>query len=172
MKTALIIIGFDGFQDTEFQVPYTALQESGVEVQIASQKVGIATGKYGAQQEVDIDLTQAAKKSYDAVIFIGGPGATVFQEDQLAHQIAKTTQDQGQILAAICIAPTILAKAGVLKDKRATVWNKDGETSDLIESYGAKYVDKDLVVDGKLITASGPEAAERFAQEIVNQIFV
>jgi protease I len=76
------------------------------------------------------------------------------------------------VLAAICWAPTILAKAGLLKGKKATVWvGPDAEyakdTSEVLGDFGAEYVGKGCVVDGKVVTADGPATAKEMAQEIV-----
>jgi protease I len=63
----------------------------------------------------------------------------------------------------------ILAKAGVLKEKRATVWSSplDRGPVRILKENGAIYEDKDVVQDGKIITANGPGAAEEFGQKLV-----
>ena len=72
-------------------------------------------------------------------------------------------------MAAICIAPEILAKAGVLKEKKATVWSSsiDQGPVEFLENEGAEHVEEPVVVDGKIITGNGPEAATEFGQKIV-----
>jgi len=56
--------------------------------------------------------------NYDAVVFVGGGGATEYFNDSIAHKIVKESIAKGKVLAAICIAPNILANAGVLKGKK------------------------------------------------------
>ena len=77
--------------------------------------------------------------------------------------------EKQKILAAICIAPAILAKAGVLEGKNATVWSSvlDKGPIKILEENGANYVEKDVVVDGNIITANGPQAASEFGRKIV-----
>jgi protease I len=100
----------------------------------------------------------------DAIIFIGGGGAEQYFNDITAHQLLKSAKEKGKIYGAICIAPVILANAGLLKDKNATVFSSEIET---IKNAGAIYSTDDVVVDGKLVTANGPAAAKRFGEAIV-----
>ncbi len=107
----------------------------------------------------DVDVSQ-----FEKVAFIGGPGAVNFINDSEAHRIARQTVEQGKKLGAICIAPTILARAGVLKGKQATVWDSGGEQAALIESEGASYTGENVTRDGDIVTANGPPAAEEFGR--------
>lgn len=172
MKKALIIIAQEGFQDQEFSVPYEKLQENGVEVEIASKETGKAVGKFGKEVEAKIALSDVNVDNYDVVIFIGGPGAVNYQQDYNAHRIAQEAVSKGKILAAICIAPTILAEAGVLEGVSATCWNgSDGTQGLLLQDRGANFTNEELTVDGNIITANGPEAAEKFANKILEKLF-
>jgi protease I len=73
----------------------------------------------------------------------------------------------GRPVAAICIAPVILAKAGLLTHKKATVFSSEIET---IEELGAYYTGMDVTVDGNIITAYGPQSTLRFAKRIADSI--
>ncbi len=73
-------------------------------------------------------------------------------------------------MGAICIAPTILAYAGVLEGKKATVWNQDGKQAEILTKNGAEFVDELVVVDGKIVTANGPPAAEAFGKKILEML--
>jgi len=103
------------------------------------------------------------------VVFVGGPGATEYVDDAQAHKVAQDAVAQDKVLAAICIAPEILAKAGVLKEKKATVWSSVADRGPIkvLEDGGAEYVDQNVVQDGKMITANGPAAAKDFGKTIV-----
>jgi protease I len=84
--------------------------------------------------------------------------------------LAKETIEKDKILAAICISPVILANAGVLKGKKATVWSSplDKNPIRILKNGGAIYKDALVVVDGKIVTANGPEAAKEFGEALVS----
>lgn len=170
MKRILFIIALEGFQDHEFSIPYEILKTN-YEIIVAGNHSGTANGKFGKQvviQKVLSDIHDV--HDLDAVIFIGGPGAVNYQNDKNAHRLAKDILNKGKLLAAICIAPTILAKAGLLKGRKATVWNGDGRQGKMLQRMGADFTDEDVTIDDNLITANGPPAAEKFAEAIVNYL--
>ena len=80
--------------------------------------------------------------------------------------MARSFAEAGKVVAAICIAPVILARAGLLKGKRATVF-PDGIPE--LEKAGAVYTAQSVERDGRIITGNGPEAAEAFGREIAAQ---
>ncbi|MEW5897136.1 MAG: DJ-1/PfpI family protein [Nanoarchaeota archaeon] len=164
---ALFIVAQDGYQDYEYGAPKSILEKAGIQVITASKKAGICKGKLGGTTKAEISLSEVNVSEYDAVVFVGGPGAVVYQHDAQAHLIAQEAVKEGKVLAAICIAPAILAYAGVLKGKKATVWNEDGGQKDVLEKNGAKYVAESVVTDGRIVTASGPPAAEQFGKAVL-----
>ncbi|MCS7131535.1 MAG: DJ-1/PfpI family protein, partial [Hadesarchaea archaeon] len=88
--------------------------------------------------------------------------------DERALSIAKDAAKKGKKVGAICIAPIILANAGVLEGKRATVWN--GDFVRMLKERGAKYTGKQVEVDGNIITANGPTAAKEFGRTIAKEL--
>ncbi|MFH1392197.1 MAG: DJ-1/PfpI family protein [bacterium] len=168
MKTALIIAPKD-FKDEEYFVPKQAFENAGFIVETVSSKFGPAIGVDGNEAKVDVLNKNLKIDDYGAIVFVGGPGAQKYIEDPEAHRIAQDAVSKNKILGAICIAPAILAKAGVLKDKQATVWfsNLDKSAIKILEQNQAKYLDRDVVEDGRIVTASGPKAAQKFAQAII-----
>ncbi len=172
-KQALLIIAFNGYQEKEYEDTRNILESNGVKIILASNLNGIAKGSLGGSVNVNLSISEVKANQYDAIIFIGGPGAVVaFQENLEAHRLAQETIFQNKILGAICISPTILAKAGVLKNKKATVWSSFVNKSpiEILKQNNAEYVNQDVVVDGKIITANGPEAAKDFGKAIVELI--
>jgi protease I len=84
--------------------------------------------------------------------------------------VLKQAADKRKVIAAICIAPTLLAKAGLLKYKKATVWNGDRMQEAFLKREGAIYTDEPLTIDGNIITANGPDAAEQFGKAIAEAL--
>ncbi|WP_038041933.1 DJ-1/PfpI family protein [Thermodesulfobacterium hveragerdense] len=163
-KKILMIIAHQNFRDEELLIPKKLFEKEGYEVVIASSSLKPAKGILGAVVTPQILLDQVEVKDYDAIVFVGGIGAQEYFHNTKAHKIAKETGSQGKVLGAICLAPRILAEAGVLKGKRATVWSSEGK---VLEEKGAKYTGKTVEVDGKVVTGSGPQAAEEFAKSIL-----
>lgn len=168
-KKALFIIAFRDFKDPEYFVPREILEKSGVETKVASDEAGIAFGDDGGEVNVDLKLDDVKVSDFDVIIFVGGPGALKHLDNEKSCKIAKEAIAQDKILAAICIAPVILAKAGVLRGKKATLWTNplDKKGRDILIENGALYDEGPVAQDGKIITANGPAAAEEFGEKLV-----
>ena len=167
---AVFVIAHRGYQDLEYAIPKKILEEAGIEVVTASKSGGTCVGKLGGMVKESISLADIKVDQYVAVVFIGGPGAVSYKQDSEAHKLAQEALSNHKWLAAICIAPTILAYSGVLKGKKATVWNTDVRQEEVLRTNGAKYTGEKVTVDGKIITANGPEAAEEFGKTLVKLI--
>jgi len=163
-KSVLMVIAQKGFRDEELLTPKKAFEGAGYAVTVVAPTTGSATGTSGASVIPDGTIAAADPGEFDAVIFVGGPGASALFEDADAHRLAREAVDGGKVVGAICLAPSILARAGLLKGKRATVWESESKA---LESGGATYTGESVTVDGKLVTGNAPEAAARFADELL-----
>jgi protease I len=103
---------------------------------------------------------------YAGVAFIGGPGAVAYFNDSEALELARKSYESGKVTAAVCIGPMILAHAGILKGKKATVWDGDGKQSAYFKKNGIDYTGQPVTADGNIVTGNGPEAAKAFGEEI------
>ena len=168
-KKAVMVIAFRNFRDTEYFVPKEILEKTGVKVKTASNKIGTAIGADGGDVEVDFSVSEINPASFDAIVFVGGPGCLTALDNEDSYQLARETIFQNKVLASICISPVILAKAGVLSGKQATVWSSpfDKQPIKILEANGAKYLREKVVIDGKIITANGPAAAKEFGEAIL-----
>ena len=164
MKLALVIIAPAGFQDHELKGTRDGLMTGGFEVVLGSTIVGECTGKLGGKEVAEVALADVNIADYDRVAFIGGPGAHALWDDADALRIAREAVEAEKPLGAICIAPGILAKAGVLKGKRATIWNEDGGQRVVMQEAGATFTDESVTRDGLIVTANGPAAAGEFGR--------
>lgn len=171
-KKAVMIIAFRNFRDQEYFIPKQILEEAGVKVQTASNKVGMAVGADGGEAKVDFLVSEIVVSDFDAIIFVGGPGCLDALDNEESYRVVTEAISQNKVLASICISPVILAKAGALNGKRATVWSSpfDKGPINILKSHGAIYEDLPVVVDDKIITANGPEAAEDFAKAILEAL--
>ncbi|MEM2874799.1 MAG: DJ-1/PfpI family protein [Candidatus Hadarchaeales archaeon] len=163
MKAILIIAPKD-FRDEEFFHTKEELERAGIKVDVASSRKGEASGMLGGSVMVGLSLDEVKPEEYDALIFVGGSGSSVYFDHRGALSAARRAHDAGRVVGAICIAPVILANAGILRGKRATVW--DGDFVRMIERGGAKYTGKSVEIDGRTVTANGPSAAREFGRAI------
>ena len=168
MAEVIIVIAQEGFQDKEFSDTKEAISKAGFRCDVASSSTSIAKGKLGLEIHPDITIEDAliGLDMYRAVVFIGGPGAVSYFDDAKVQGLAKIALDKEKLVCAICIAPMILAKAGLLKGRRATVWDGDGKQSEYFGLHGIEYTSEDVTVDENIITANGPEAALAFGEKI------
>ena len=164
MSTALLVIAQDGYQDHELKGTRDGLVEAGFDIVLASKEAGTCTGKLGGSEQADLALRDVHVSDYDRIAFIGGPGMIAYADEPDAVQVARAAAATGMPLGAICIAPTILAKADVLSGKQATVWDHEGAQQALLEQYGALYTGDNVTIDGSIVTANGPHAAEEFGK--------
>lgn len=170
MAKALMIIAPDKFRDEELFHTKEELENAGVQVTIASKNTGMIKGSMGGQAVAEKALSEVNISEYDAIVFIGGPGSQVYYTDPEALDIAKGAASQEKLLAAICIAPGVLANAEVLQGKKATIWDSDGSYARVLTDHGASYTGEDVTVDGKIVTANGPHAAHQFGRTIVSML--
>jgi len=168
-KKLVMIIPFRDFRDEEYFVPKEIFEIAGAEVTTASTQKRKALGADGGEAEVDLLVNQINPFHYEAVIFIGGSGCLTYLDNEDSYKVAQETISQNKILAAICISPAILAKAGVLEGKRATIWSSlmDRSPIKILEENGAIYQSESVVTDGNIITGNGPGAAQKFGETIV-----
>jgi protease I len=166
-RKALFIIAHKNFRDEEFAHPKAVLEKQGVKVTVASSSTQKAVGMLGMTVQPDILLSEVKVDDYDLVVFVGGSGSDEYWEDAAAHRIAETAFQEGKIVAAICIAPVTLANAGLLKGRKATVFSS---CVDQLKEKGAIYADQPVVQDGRIITASGPDAANSFGEVLLEAL--
>jgi len=166
-RRVVMIIAKNEFRDEELMEPKVILEEGGFEVVLASSSLGAATGMLGATADVDVTINEINPSDYDAVIFVGGRGASEYWQNPTAHSIAKKADKQGKLVCAICIAPVTLANAGLLSGRKATVWYSEANT---LKKAGAIYTAEAVTVDGNIITANGPTSAKEFGRTILEKV--
>jgi len=169
-NTILMAIAFKGFRDEEYLQPKKVLEQAGFSVDTTSTKIGMAEGTYGTTVVIDTDINKVNPNDYLALVFSGGEGMGKELDNPLFQKLAQNFAQAGKPVAAICVAPALLAKAGLLQGKKATVWSSSlyKTTIKILKDNGAIYEDQPVVRDGNIITANGPEAAKQFGEAIVN----
>jgi protease I len=167
MKKIAILVE-DAYQVLEVWYPYLRLREDGFETVL----VGTGTKKeykskegYPAVEELSIKNAKA--DDFDAVVIPGGYAPDILRRHKDINSFVAETYRKGKVVACICHGGWVLVSAGILKGR--TVTGFSAIKDDLVNA-GAKYLDKEVVVDGNLITSRNPYDLPYFCKEIVKQL--
>jgi len=166
-RQVVMVIAFKGFRDEELFDTQKELENACVKTVVASTQLGNATGVLGGIAEATRVIGQIKVDEFDGIVFVGGGGAGIYFNDYKAQELAREFNAKGKVVGAICIAPSILANAGMLKGKKATAF--PSEEGNLREN-GAVWTGQDVAVDGKIVTANGPKTAKEFGRKIAEYI--
>jgi len=167
-KKVVLLIASDNFRDEELTNTQNELEKKGIKTTIASSKLTESHGVKGLRNvKPELLLSKVDINNYDGIAFIGGIGAQEYWNDPTAHKLAKDAYAKGKIVGAICIAPVILANAGLLAGKHFNVWSSEIET---VKAKGGLHSSQPVVVDGKIVTGNGPDAATEFGQKMAEKV--
>jgi protease I len=166
-KRAALIVASQNFREEEFFETKRALDAAGVQTVIASTRIGTLRGMLGRITEANILVGQLNINDYDAIIFIGGPGAVEYVANPIALNLAREAIRTRRILAAIGTAPTILANAGVLTGVRTT-----GQLTErnILVLAGALYTGLPVEEDRMVITGRDTGSAMQFGRKIADTL--
>jgi len=164
-KRLIFVVAPKDFRDEELTIPLKTVEQVGIKVEIASLRRGICQGAKGTKIESTLAAKEVSPRDFDGVVFIGGSGMAELVDNCDFEKLAQDFYREKRLVAAICIAPMILANAGILQGVSATAWK--GSLFDL-QQAGADAISKSVVVAGRIITANGPAAAKKFGQRIIN----
>jgi protease I len=166
----VIAVAPEKYRDEELAEPVAALNKAGIMFDIASTRPGPCTGMLGGQTSAGISFEEIDPKSYNGLIIIGGSGSqSHLWGDDMLVQLARYFHESGKVVAAICLAPAVLARSGILKGKKATAYNSPAAFFEM-KKGGAVLVSESVVTDHRIITANGPAAARDFAAAVVKEL--
>ena len=165
MKKVAVLIE-DYYEVLEAWYPYLRLREAGFETTFVgpgSNKEYHSKEGYPAPEEAKVrDVTE---KQFDAVVIPGGIAPDRMRRHPGMNQFVRKMADSGKLIAAICHAGSVLVSAGVLHDRKVTSFFS---IKDDVVNAGAQFEDKEVVVDGNLITSRNPNDLPAFCREIIN----
>jgi len=156
-----------GFEEIEAVTIVDVLRRAGLEVRVAGLVPGPIAGAHGITCATDCDLDAVDAAEVDAVVLPGGmPGTLHLMEDRRVLDLVRAVHERGRMTAAICAAPMVLARAGVLEGVRATSHPSARE-----RLGGARVQAGDRVVrDGNVWTSQGPGTALEFSLALVAEL--
>jgi protease I len=160
----ILILSAENFEDSELLVPYYRFLEEGFTVDISSMGKGTITGKHGYEVKVHKTLDEVEPGEYDLLFLPGGKAPEAVRKQRAALDIAKHFFAANKPVAAICHGPQTLITAGLLKGKHVTCYKS---VAPEMKVAGALYEDKEVVVDGNLVTSRQPSDIPAFMREIM-----
>ena len=163
-----ILLG-KGFEEAEALVTADVLRRANLPVSLAGIGGEYVTGSHNIGVRADIAVEDVALSNGDTVVLPGGMGGVASIEGSEAAMalIRRAAHEDGCLrLAAICAAPTLLARAGLLRPGVHAVCYP-GMEGELSAAGAVPQMDRSTVVDGNLITGRGPGAAFDFGLKLV-----
>ncbi len=154
----------NGFEEIEAVNVIDILRRAEVDVVTAGLKEGLVEGSHKIKVLPDTTLDKIDYRDFDGLVLPGGaPGFVNLGNDERILKMAQEMDRQGKVVAAICAAPSVLIKAGVLQGRKATV-SPSGK--DQVQAC-ATFSEERVVVDGNLVTSRSPGTALEFALKLV-----
>ncbi len=154
-----------GCEELEAVTLIDLLRRAGIHVITAGLDDQPVIASRGTRLIADALLDEVTQQKFDMVVLPGGlPGADNLNSDPRIHALLKHTAEQGGITAAICAAPTVLAKAGLLEGRCATGFPG---LLDKLDLPTTTLQDKAVVVDERIVTSKGPGTAMDFALTLI-----
>ena len=161
----ILILLCDGFEEIEALTPLDMLRRAGLDVRTVGVSGKVVLGSHAIPVIADFSPEEVKGEEVSAVILPGGmPGAKNLDASPFVDKLIKEVSDRGGCLAAICAAPLVLGRRGLLFGKRATCY--PGFEGELV---GATVTDEAAVTDGNVITARGMGAALAFSKELLKK---
>ena len=165
----ILVVLASGFEETEAVAPTDIWKRLGFDVTIAGLEDMQVTGAHGIIIQADALFDEVCQLDYDAVFLPGGmPGSTILRDDERVCSLVKSMADNGKVVSAICAAPMVLSKCGVLAGRKFTMYPG---MSDFLASEDAPVSDS-AVADGNIVTGKGPGAVFDFASAVAKTLGV
>jgi protease I len=157
------------FEDSEFRVPYDRLRAAGHQVDIVGRKVGATVDGKSHKEHARIEKSvgQVAVDDYDALVIPGGYSPDHLRTDPGAVRFTRDMALAGKPVAAVCHAPSLLIEADLAFGRQLTSW--PSIKTDLINA-GGRWVDREVVTDGNLITSRKPDDLPAFSDAILTML--
>ena len=166
-NSILIFLSATNFSEEEYLIIKKVFLKAGKGIFITSDSYTVCSGNNGLKVKADTDFYNVNDKNFSAVVLIGGKGSKDYWDNKQLHNIVNNFKSAGKIVAAICSAPVVLARAGILSKIPATCWAED--KNELI-NLGIDYKDRSIIAENSVVTADGPRSAEQFAETVLNMI--
>ena len=167
MKIACVL--GQGFEDSEFRVPYDRLRKEGYQVDIIGLKAGEELKGYKGKEKVKAEksIDQVKADDYDALLIPGGQSPDHLRVDRRMVEFVKRFDQSGKLIAAVCHGPQLLIAAHLVKGRTLTAWQT---IQDDLQQIGANVQDQPVVKDRNWITSRKPDDLPQFSDAMIEQL--
>lgn len=166
-KSILMVLAAQEFNEDEYLVTKTFLEKAGFKIFIASDANSLCVGGRGLKVRPDVSFFNMRENNFAAVVIIGGKGIKDYWSNDQLHSLVNKFNESDKLVAAICSAPVVLSRAGLLDDKEATCYKTDQKE---LERDNAIFIDQQVVFRKNIITAQDASAAKEFATIIIERL--
>jgi protease I len=171
-KAKVVILATHGFEQSELMVPRQKLRDAGAQVVVVSPESGEIRGwkdkDWGESVTVDKTLDEVVAADYDAVVLPGGQiNPDLLRVNEKALQLIRSFLDAGKVVAAVCHAPWLLVELDAVRGREITSY-KSIKTD--VTNAGGKWVDREVVADGGIVTSRNPGDLDAFTAKIIEEI--
>jgi len=167
-RKVAVLLG-EGFEDSEFKVPYDRLKAEGFEVDVIGRETGEELrGKRGkVTTKATRSIADARPLNYDALVLPGGYSPDKLRADERFVRFVQDFDATKKPLAAVCHGPQLLITAGLVKGRTLTAWSTIQED---LRQIGARVKDEPVVKDGNWITSRKPDDLQQFSDALIRAL--
>jgi protease I len=167
-KKIAILLG-QGFEDSEFKIPYDRLKGEGFEVDIIGREAGeeLKGDKGKVTVKANKSIADARPQDYDELVLPGGHSPDKLRADERFVRFVKDFDATKKPLAAVCHGPQLLITAGLVKGRTLTAWSTIQED---LRQIGANVKDEPVVKDHNWITSRKPEDLQQFSDAAIQAL--
>ncbi|RMF58158.1 MAG: hypothetical protein D6748_09545 [Calditrichaeota bacterium] len=169
-RQIVLVVGQKNYNAEEFDYLFEALEKEGADISVASNTLDKALARLGGYVAPDCTISDLSPDDFDAVILLGGYGARVYLwDDQDTHDMLRRFAEANKLIGAVSTAPVALANAGVLANRKATVF-PDYESTLIFSEAGVIHLHDHVVVDENIITCEHSKFIKEFADAVIEKL--
>jgi len=161
----IAVLAEDNFEDLELWYPLIRMREEGADVSVVGMRgVERYHGKHGLPISVDVAAEDVSGDEFDAIIIPGGYAPDRMRRHKAMLNLVRTIDQRGGVVAMICHAGWVPISAGIVRGRQVT---SVSAIRDDLQNAGANWVDREVVVDGNLISSRYPDDLPAFCRAII-----